>query len=74
MKQDPVIIYGPGIKNYFRMIEYLMVAFAVFSVLSFGQMYIFKQYNGLGNIKEYVSWTAENSIGNMGYTIPICVK
>ena len=37
-------------------------------------MYIFKQYDGLGNIKEYVSWTAENSIGNMGYTIPICAK
>lgn len=73
-KSDPVIIYGTGIKNYFRLQEALLVAFFIFSILACWQMSIFKKFDGLGNIKEYVSSTAENSIGNMGYSSTVCAK
>lgn len=66
--------YGAGIKNYFRLIEYLLVAFIIFSALAFWQMSIFKQFDGLGNIPDFVMMPAENSIGNIGYSGTVCSK
>ena len=37
-------------------------------------MKIFKGFNGLGKIENFVHGVAENSIGNMGYPMNICTK
>ena len=73
-RKDPVIIYGAGIKNYFRMQEAMLYLFAVFAVLGFIQMKIFKSFGGTESIKEFVTPIAENSMGNMGFASNICAK
>ena len=73
-KKDPVVVYGPGISNYFRLQEVLMGTFFVFSILAVIQCYIFHHFRGLGKIENFVHWTAENSIGNMGWPTTFCTK
>ena len=37
-------------------------------------MYIFRHFDGLGYLKEYVTFTADYSFGNMGFDQTTCVK
>ena len=38
------------------------------------QMGIYRSFDGLGNLDEYVTLTADVSFGNMGFSGPICSK
>ena len=71
---DPVLEYGAGIKNYFRLLKKLLYLFGLLSLISFAQMYIYKSYGGLNSLGEYVVPSAQYSFGNMGFSSSTCAK
>ena len=71
---DPAIIYGPGIQNYFSMQWRMIVLFFFLSILACCQMFIYRSFNGLGYLTEFVTTTADISLGNMGFSASVCSK
>lgn len=74
VSNDPFRIYGAGVTNYFTLLRNLILLFLVLSVLACFQMGIYRSFDGLGNLEEYVTLTADVSFGNMGFSGPICSK
>ncbi len=60
--------------NYFNLLRNLILLFLGLSVLACFQMGIYRSFDGLGNLEEYVTLTADVSFGNMGFSGPICAK
>ena len=73
-QNDPFLIYGPGVSNYFNLQEKLLWIFFVLTILSCFQMGIFRSFDGLGNLGDYVTTTGKLSFGNMGFSGTSCVK
>ena len=73
-RPDPTIIYGPGIKNYFRLQELLLMGFFLYSLLAWGQIEIFKSFEGLSNFDYFVNGVSTGSLGNIGFSGSVCNK
>ena len=73
-RTDPFVTYGPGIYNYFKLMENLLCLFFVLSILAVAQMFIYRKFDGLGYLDEYVTFTADYSFGNMGFPTDVCSK
>ena len=73
-KKDPIMIYGAGVANYFRLMRKLLLIFFILTILACFQMGIFRSFDGFGNLEEFVSITAVNSFGNIGFSNNVCAK
>ena len=72
--KNPFRIYGTGITNYFTLLRNMILLFGALTILACFQMAIYRSFDGLGNLEEWVTLTADVSFGNMGFSAPVCSK
>ena len=68
------MIYGRGVTNYFKLQEKLLCIMVLMSIGAIIQMRIYSSFEGLSILGEYVTPTAQNSFGNIGFSAPYCSK
>ena len=73
-KNDPFLVYGAGVQNYFKLQENLLWLFFFLTICSCFQMMIYKSYGGMDSFGEFVTLTASVSFGNMGFSSTVCAK
>ena len=57
---------GIGIVSYFSLLEYLIVLFIVFTIISFPMIYIYRDYDGMkGTLNGDIT---KSTLGNMGFS------
>ena len=73
-QNDPFLVYGAGIANYFRLQENLLWLFFFLTIGACLQMGIFRSFGGMDAYGEFVTTTAAHSFGNMGFSSTVCSK
>ena len=76
-KENPLMVFGPGIYQYFKFLEMLVWTFGFLSILAIYQMYLFRDANPgfLGETKQTLGRQfAAYSLGSFNEIHPICWK
>ena len=73
LKNDPFLIYGPGLHNFLRLNNRFVKIFLVMAILSCVKMVIFRSFDGLekeNGINKTANWT----FGQIGFPENLCSK